>query len=259
MGKFYELYGANAPAGALAAWAWGVSRVIDALEQLPAANIDTAHLGVSGCSRDGKGALVAGAFEPRIALTIPQESGSGGSSSWRLSDYMLAHNITTQTASEIVQENVWFSPNFNPFANTSVDTLPFDHHLLAGLIAPRGLFVIESKLRRPHPDLLRRANIPDTAYDWLGPWSNYGCMTAARTIWDSINATSSMGYSLLGNHSHCLFPAAQQANLTAFVNRFLLGQDVDTDIFNSDIQTADFDPPFTIPGQFANWTTPTLT
>ena len=133
----------------MAAWAWGVSRVVDALERLPAANIDTTRLGVSGCSRDGKGALVAGAFEPRIALTIPQESGSGGASCWRLSDYMLAHGISTQTASEIVQENVWLGPAFNSFDSSSVHTLPFDHHLLAALVAPRGLFVIESKSSIP--------------------------------------------------------------------------------------------------------------
>ena len=77
-GKFYTLYGTSASAGALTAWAWGVSRIIDALEITPGANINTARIGVTGCSRDGKGAFVAGALDTRIALTIPQESGSGG-------------------------------------------------------------------------------------------------------------------------------------------------------------------------------------
>jgi hypothetical protein len=78
MGKFFTLFGNNATAGAMIAWAWGVSRLIDVIEMTPAANIDPKRLGVTGCSRNGKGALVVGAFDERIALTIPQESGSGG-------------------------------------------------------------------------------------------------------------------------------------------------------------------------------------
>ena len=89
VGKFYDMYGSGHSAGALMAWAWGVSRLIDALEKTPAANIDPARLGVTGCSRNGKGALAAGAFDERIKLTIPQESGSGGSGTWRVSDWML--------------------------------------------------------------------------------------------------------------------------------------------------------------------------
>jgi hypothetical protein len=54
--------------------AWGVSRVIDALETTPAANIKADRLGVTGCSRLGKGALMIGAMDSRIALTIPQET-----------------------------------------------------------------------------------------------------------------------------------------------------------------------------------------
>ena len=60
-----------------------LSRIIDALEATPAVKIDPKRVAVTGCSRNGKGAFVAGAFEPRIALTIPQESGSGGAACWR--------------------------------------------------------------------------------------------------------------------------------------------------------------------------------
>lgn len=116
----------------MAAWAWGVSRIVDALELVQATSgIDVKRLGVTGCSRNGKGAFIAGAFEPRIALTIPQgersdvdsnslltnaaESGSGGSACWRLSDAMRTQGKDVQTASEIVGENVWFSTNFNQY------------------------------------------------------------------------------------------------------------------------------------------------
>lgn len=77
-GLFFDLYGSGASASAMTAWAWGVSRIIDALEAEPNAQINLSRIGVTGCSRDGKGALTVGAFEPRIALTIPQESGAGG-------------------------------------------------------------------------------------------------------------------------------------------------------------------------------------
>ena len=257
VGKFYTLYGTDASAGALSAWAWGVSRVIDALELLEAGeggdddddgaaatatNIDPTRLGVSGCSRDGKGALVAGAFEPRIALTIPQESGSGGAGCWRLSDYELdVQNITTQTAAEIVQENVWFGPAFDAFASNGsngVDVLPFDHHLLAALVAPRAMFVVEN-----------------SDFVWLGSWSTYGCMKAAHTVWEALGVGERMGFWEVGGHAHCAFPAEQQEKLFAYINRFLVGveegEGLNTTVFETDANATDS---FTVPGEFANWT-----
>jgi len=213
VGLFYNLYGQDASAGAMMAWAWAVRQIMDALEQTPATKINTARVGVSGCSRNGKGALVAGAFEPRLALTIPQESGSGGTDSWRISDFILASGILTQTASEIVQENVWLSTSFDQFANTSVDALPFDHHSLGAMVAPRGLFVIDN-----------------LGYDWLGPFSSYGAMIAARTAWTAMRATHAMGISQAANHTHCIFPSTQQPQLDAFINKFLFDQPTDTDI-----------------------------
>ena len=41
-----------------------------------------------------------GAFDERIKLTIPQESGSGGSASWRVSDWMASQGQETQTLSQ---------------------------------------------------------------------------------------------------------------------------------------------------------------
>lgn len=85
-GKFYDLYGSSASAGAMIAWAWGVSRIIDALELTSAAKIDPKRVGMTGCSRNGKGAMVAGAFEDRVALAIPQEGGQGSAGCWRIAD-----------------------------------------------------------------------------------------------------------------------------------------------------------------------------
>ncbi|KAG8933326.1 carbohydrate-binding module 1 [Tulasnella sp. 418] len=215
-GKFYTLYGSNHSAGALIAWAWGVSRIIDALETVSNSRINLQRIGVTGCSRNGKGAFVAGAFDDRIALTIPQESGSGGSACWRLSDAMRSSGINVQTASEIVGENVWFSTAFNSFSN-SVPKLPVDHHLLVGLVAPRGLFVIEN-----------------TSMEWLGNMACYGCQKAGHTVYEALGVPNNMGFSQVGNHNHCQFPSSQQSELTAFVNKFLLDQSTNTNIFRTD-------------------------
>ncbi|KAL2024916.1 hypothetical protein VTK56DRAFT_3615 [Thermocarpiscus australiensis] len=204
-GKFYDLFGSGHSAGALTAWAWGVDRLIDGLEQVGAAasGIDTARLGVTGCSRNGKGAFVTGAFVDRIALTIPQESGAGGAACWRISDQQKAAGANIQTAQEIVGENVWFSPNFDRYV-TAIPTVPEDHHFLAAMIVPRGLLVIENDI------------------DWLGPVSTTGCMKAGRVIYKSYGVPNYMGFSLVGGHSHCQFPSAQNAELSQYINYFLL-------------------------------------
>ena len=204
VGKFYDLYGSGHSAGALMAWAWGVSRLIDALEKTPAANIDPTRLGVTGCSRNGKGALTVGAFDERIKLTIPQESGSGGSGSWRVSDWMASQGQETQTLSQIVGENVWFRANFNQFSSTATK-LPFDHHSIIGLVAPRAILIIEN-------DIL-----------WLGPQSSWSSANAARMIWQAHGVIDMMGYSLTTGHTHCAFPSSQQAELNAYVQKFLIG------------------------------------
>ena len=77
-GKYFDAnpdYKGNT--GALVAWAWGVSRIIDMLEQNPDV-IDPAKTGIHGCSRFGKAAFVIGAFDQRIALGLPLEPGTGG-------------------------------------------------------------------------------------------------------------------------------------------------------------------------------------
>ncbi|KAH8725416.1 hypothetical protein GQ44DRAFT_707040 [Phaeosphaeriaceae sp. PMI808] len=231
-GKFFDLYGSGHSAGATTAWAWGVDRIMDALEATPSAGIDPKRVGVTGCSRNGKGAFIAAALVNRIALGLPQESGSGGAACWRVSDSEKAKGKNIQTSGQIVGENVWFSTRFNSFSTKS-STLATDHHQLAGMVAPRGLLVIENEI------------------DWLGPVATTVCMKAGRMIYKALGVPDNMGFTGSGNHGHCSFPSNQQADLTAFINKFLLNQSGNTAIEKG--------PSGTDPASYIDWTAPTLT
>jgi hypothetical protein len=90
-------------------------------------------------------AFVADALVKRIAPGLPQESGAGGAPCWRIADAERAKGRNVQTASQIVTENVWFSARFNALS-TRANTLAIDHHQLAGMVAPRGLLVVENEI-----------------------------------------------------------------------------------------------------------------
>jgi len=248
-GLFYDLYGKDHPASSMMAWAWGVSRVIDALEATPAANIDTTRIAVSGCSRNGKGALVVGAFDERIALTVPQESGAGGSASWRISQAQMDQYRATenpnpsggqgvQTLAHATGEQPWFRASFADFGKTGADVnrLPFDHHLLMGMVAPRGLFVLDN-----------------TDMMWLGAESSFTTSVAAAEIWTALGAQGAMGASQVGGHPHCTeLPPAQVEELRAFIDVFLLGKvDANTRVLRSDRITPDR-------ARWIGWNTPAL-
>jgi len=232
-GKFYDLYGSSHSAGALMAWAWGVSRLIDGLENQNQINIH--RLGITGCSRNGKGALVAGAFDQRIRLTIPQESGAGGSTSWRVSEMQLARGQNVQTLRQIVQENAWLTDQFKQFSE-SVNLLPFDQHLLIGMLAPRAILLIEN-----------------TSMEWLGNESTYVSALASKEIWKALDIKDRFGFSQQGGHNHCQLPPEQAVEINAFIQKFLLDNNAgQTNIFHTD---GNFSPDLK---SWINWSTPEL-
>ncbi|MGH7968413.1 MAG: acetylxylan esterase, partial [Limisphaerales bacterium] len=63
--------------GAIAAWAWGFHRCVDYLATDK--DIDAKRIAAVGHSRNGKAALVAAAFDERIAVAFPHQAGCGGS------------------------------------------------------------------------------------------------------------------------------------------------------------------------------------
>ncbi|MEY2936553.1 MAG: hypothetical protein RL033_7302 [Pseudomonadota bacterium] len=234
-GLFYTIYGNNHPASSMTAWAWGVSRVIDALEKTPGANIDTSRIAVTGCSRNGKGALLVGALDERIALTIPQESGAGGSASFRVSQSDSAGGENVQTLSNAANEQPWFRANFGQnFGNGNVTRLPYDHHTVMGLVAPRALLVIDNQI------------------DWLGIESSFTGGSIANRIWQAFGEGDKMGYWQTTGHTHCAFPASQRNALQAYVTKYLVGGGTaDTNLLRGDGTTADLN-------RWVQWTAPTL-
>lgn len=127
--------------GAIGAWAWGMSRMVDYLKTDP--DVDGSALIAIGHSRFGKTALWAGAQDTRFAMVISNESGQGGAT--------LSHR---QVGEPIGHLNIafpyWFCANYHHFTGRA-EQLPVDGHLLLALIAPRPLFVA-SALADPFSD-----------------------------------------------------------------------------------------------------------
>ncbi|MDH7570144.1 MAG: hypothetical protein QHJ73_11230 [Armatimonadota bacterium] len=120
----------------LAAWAWGYHRVVDYL--LTRADVDARHIAVTGHSRGGKTALLAGALDERIALTVPNDSGCGGAGSYRF------QNEGSETLEAITDRfPYWFHPRLQAFRGR-VEHLPFDQHFLLSLVAPRALLSVNA-------------------------------------------------------------------------------------------------------------------
>lgn len=205
---FNRLYPDCLEVGSYAAWPWGVSRVLDALGILgEESRIDMERIAVSGCSFAGKMALWTGAMDERIALTIAQEPGGGGAASWRVSQTL--GNVETLGRTNYS----WFKESMRAFSDDNVARLPVDHHELCALVAPRALLVFGN---------------PD--YEWLAEESGYVSCVAARKVWERFGIADRMGYSFVDGHMHCMLPQEQWPELEAFVDRFLLGKDVSTDV-----------------------------
>src|SRR5437763_10803261 len=109
----------------MAAWAWGYHRAVDFLVTLR--SVDKDRIAVTGHSRGGKAALLAGAIDARVALTAPNCSGCGGAGCFRF------RGPQSERLADILQSFPgWFTPRLRDFIGRE-DQLPFDQHELKAL------------------------------------------------------------------------------------------------------------------------------
>ena len=204
--NFDRLYPKLKNNGAYSEWAWGMSRLIDGLQQLgpEVTKIDTRRIGVTGCSYAGKMALYCGAFDERIALTIAQEPGGGGAAAWRKS-----HELTLagKNLEDIDKTDYhWFLESQKEnFHGDSVYRLPYDQHELCAMVCPRALLLLGN---------------PD--YEWLADPSMKVSAEAAQKVWEKFGIADRMGCDIIGGHGHCQLPQIQYPIVQAYIDKYLL-------------------------------------
>jgi hypothetical protein len=131
--------------GALRAWGWGVSKLIDYFQANPDAKVDPLKVGIEGVSRYGKAALVTQAFDPRVGVALVASSGEGGAKLHRHDFGEAVENLTG------TGEYHWMCGNFLKYGakeftdpdkkEMNASNLPVDSHELIALCAPRPCFI----------------------------------------------------------------------------------------------------------------------
>jgi hypothetical protein len=199
-GAYYSIYGSTSTTGLLQAWGWGVSRIIDVIASSGGSILKASAVGVTGCSRFGKGAFVAGVFDQRVALTMPIESGSAGVPIFRG-----IPGEGAQSLSSAYGEQPWFGDAFGSFT-ASPTKLPVDTHEMVAMIAPRGLFIMDN----PHI-----AN--------LGPKSGSVAALGGAEVYNALGAGDNITYwSDIADGNHCAIRPEWKTPLQQTIAKFLV-------------------------------------
>jgi hypothetical protein len=127
--------------GALRAWGWGISKMVDYFEAHPEVMVNPKWVGLEGVSRYGKAVIVAEAFDPRVGPALVASSGEGGAKLHRHDFGEAVENLTGD-------EYYWMAGNFLKYGASDVNgrsmnasDIPVDSHELVALCAPRPVFL----------------------------------------------------------------------------------------------------------------------
>jgi len=157
--------------GSVAAWGWGVSRVVDYVETDP--QLDAKKITITGASRPGKTVLWAAARDERIAGVIASVSGEGGAA--------LSRRNYGETVAHLVAPTRYpyqFARNYSTWAHR-MNEAPFDAHLILALIAPRAV-------------LLQTGNTDK----WSDPYGEFLAAKAATPVFTLLGEKGIEEYSL---------------------------------------------------------------
>ncbi len=191
-GQLYRTY-PDRTFGALAAWAWGYSRCVDALEHLCAEThlppVDLSCIAFSGHSRGGKAAALAGAVDMRAAVVNPNETCAGACGCYRIHMEGFCEGIPpfrSETLADLLRSfDFWMGPGMAAYADREAE-LPFDAHYLKAMVAPRVLFVSEAA-----GDI------------WSNPVGSWMTTMAAREVYRFLGAEDNLyWYFRPGTHYH---------------------------------------------------------
>ncbi|BCS80404.1 endo-1,4-beta-xylanase [Anaerocellum diazotrophicum] len=227
-GAFYTLYPrskkVNEDTGVLMAWAWGASKILDVLYKGAIPEIDPTKAIVTGFSRYGKAALVAGAFDDRFAVVNPHASGQGGAGSFRIKfdgkqyPWGVAGNTESFANLQGNTEAHWFNSVFLEFKDPR--QLPFDQHELIALCAPRTVIIT--------------GGYSDWGTNPEGTWVSY---IGARKVYEFLGIPDKIGFALRdGSHAITLEDIANLLDFCDWQLRGIIpvGKDFSTSRFTID-------------------------
>lgn len=217
--------------GAIAAWAWGYSRCIDALEKLKLPQIDMSCIAFTGHSRGGKAAILAGAVDERAYIVNPNEACLAGGGCYRIrmvGEYKNLLPWRSETLKDIWDETgFWLGENMQKYVENE-ENLPFDAHYLKAMIAPRVLFVSEAS-----GDI------------WANPVGSWMTTIAAGEVFKFLNAEQNLyWYFREGTHYHTTMDIEKLVSIVCHIHD------------GDKLEEGFYEAPFELPKLLYTWSAP---